>query len=81
MQNFEVRAHTRFYIRYHIVWIVKKRKKILVGDELEKRLVEILCEIGIFYEMRVVEVVLAGDHFHLFCETYPRISPALSAFA
>jgi putative transposase len=76
MPKFEVASHTRYFIRYHIVWIVKRRRLVLVGSKLVKRLVEILVEIGDSYEMPVVEVGSDGDHLHLFCQTLPRVSSA-----
>ena len=32
MEHYRRTAHTRFDIKYHLVWITKYRKKILKGD-------------------------------------------------
>jgi len=76
MPVYHVASHCRYYIKYHIVWIVKYRKELLVTDSVVKRLIELLHTIGESYELRVEEIGADGDHLHLFCWGLPKISPA-----
>lgn len=57
-------------MRYHIVWIVKRRRKILI-DGREHHLVGILREIGELYEMEIEEIGVDEDHVHVFCKGMP----------
>ena len=74
--NYQVAAHTRFFVRYHVVWIVRRRRQILANKEIVQRLTEILKQIGEQYEIRIIEIGADQDHLHLFCETMPEKSPA-----
>lgn len=76
MPSYQVAAHCRYYIRYHLVWIVKRREPLLVSDSIRRRLVELLSEIGKMYELPVEEIGVDGDHLHLFCQGLPRLAPA-----
>jgi len=74
--NYQTAAHTRYFIRYHVVWIVKRRREILTNNEIVKKLVDVLRQIGLQYEITIIEVGADKDHLHLFCETLPEKSPA-----
>jgi putative transposase len=71
-RKYEVSAHCRFYIKYHIVWIVKRRRQLLII----RRLVEILKQIGDDNELFVEEIGCDEDHLHLFCQAYLDIKPS-----
>lgn len=63
-------AHTKHKLRYHIVWIPKYRKRVLIG-KLAQRLRELLyqaCEVNgwCIEELSVVE-----DHIHLLIQAKP----------
>jgi putative transposase len=74
-RKYEVKSHCRFYIKYHLVWIVKKRRQLLTDVVVVNRLVEILKQIGDENELPLEEVGCDGDHLHLFCQAYPDIKP------
>lgn len=76
MANYTTASHSRYYIRYHIVWIVKYRKELLIEDPIVKRTVEILYDIGEKYELSVEEVGTDEDHLHLFCRGLQTVTPA-----
>lgn len=76
MTQYQVVAHCRYYLKYHIVWIVKYRKELLVSDVVVKRLVELLYAIGKSYEFEVEEIGCDRDHLHLFCQGLARTAPA-----
>ena len=83
--------HSAYIINYHMVWIPRYRKEVLVRP-VEARLKELLAEIATQYgfEILAVEVtpVLAAhevrlrrcasvpDHVHLFVSAPPKFAPA-----
>ena len=66
-------AHAVYDTQYHLVWTPKYRKAILEG-RLAQRMVEVLGEIGLAYDIAILEMAVAGDHVHLFCSFPPRLS-------
>ncbi len=75
-KRYEVSAHARYNMSYHIVWIVKYRHEVLEDEQVKKKLTEVIFEIGRNYEMPVEELGTDGDHLHLFVKAYPNILPA-----
>ena len=76
--------HSAYIINYHMVWIPRFRKEVLVRP-VEARLKELLAEIATQYgfEILAVEVTPAlatgasvPDHVHLFVSAPPNFSPA-----
>ena len=76
MAKIESGAHTRFYIRYHFVWIVKYRKNLLFRPELAKTVKEALQGIAERYEFCLDTFGTDGNHIHVFAGAYPRYAPA-----
>lgn len=68
--------HFKHNINYHIVWIPKYRKKILVGKiaEFLKELIQEQCQV-IGVECLALEVM--PDHIHLFVSALPTHTPYL----
>lgn len=67
-------SHCKHNINYHIVWIPKYRKKILIGNVvpfLKKIIGEQCIELGL--EMLALEVM--PDHIHLFVSATPTHLP------
>ena len=67
--------HSAYVINYHLVWIPRYRKKVLVGP-VEVRLKELLAEIATQYEFEILAVEVMPDHVHLFVSAPPKFSPA-----
>ena len=65
-------------VAYHLVWIPKYRRRVLVGDvQVEtKRLIAECCE---RQGLTLVAVETDEDHIHVFVSAPPRFSPALIA--
>lgn len=63
-----------YNINYHIVFSTKYRRKVL-NDKIEKRLKEILINVGKVkgFEIAEIEVGLQ-DHVHVFVSAIPKIS-------
>ena len=61
-----------FYsIQYHIVWCVKYRRRVLLG-EVEKDLKRSMIEIAGNYGVTIVEMETDQDHIHLLVECTPQ---------
>ncbi len=67
--------HSAYIINYHLVWIPRYRKKVLVGP-VEARLKELLAEIATQYGFEILAVEVMPDHVHLFVSAPPKFSPA-----
>jgi putative transposase len=67
--------HSAYVINYHLVWIPRYRKKVLVGP-VEARLKELLAEIAIQYGFEILAVEVMPDHVHVFVSAAPKFAPA-----
>ena len=67
--------HSAYVINYHLVWIPRYRKKVLVGP-VEAKLKGLLAEIAIQYGFEILAVEVMPDHVHLFVSAPPKFSPA-----
>ena len=68
-RDFKSLAHTRWDCKYHIVFIPKRRRKLIYG-ELRRGLGEILHELAQRKECRIEEGHLMADHVHI-CISIP----------
>lgn len=64
-----------YNINYHLVWIPKYRKKILVG-QIKADLEVAIHEIAEKLEIKIEGMEVMPDHIHLFVSAPPRYSPA-----
>jgi len=60
-----------YSIQYHIVWCVKYRRRVLLG-EVEKDLKKAMIEIAGNYGVTIVEVETGQDYIHLLVECTPQ---------
>lgn len=65
----------------HLVWIPKRRRKVLIGD-VKTRLIQIFQEWAIEKEWAIRALEVAPDHIHLFVEVHPTdaINQVVKAF-
>ena len=73
MQRYRKTSHSVYDIKYHLVWITKYRKKVLVG-ELAKRVREILRQICKTNDVEILSGHISKDHVHMFVSVPPHIS-------
>lgn len=66
-------SHTTWECKYHVVWIPKYRKKTVFGD-LRKHLGEILRELALQKECKVIEGHLMSDDVHILLSIPPKYS-------
>ena len=62
-----------YFIQYHIVWCVKYRQKVLLGD-IDKKLKEILNQIATDNGFTISEIESDCDHVHLLIDCNPQHS-------
>ena len=73
MKDYKSLSHTRWDCKYHIVFIPKKRKKVIYGD-LRKYLGEILHELAKQKGIEILEGHLMRDHVHICLSILPKFS-------
>ncbi len=73
MEYYRRTAHTRFDIKFHLVWITKYRKKLLRGD-VGLRLRQIVRTICTELEVEILKGHVSVDHVHLFVSCPPHVS-------
>jgi putative transposase len=54
-------------IRYHVIWIPRRRRKVLVG-EVAKRLIVLLREKAAEIDVKMMHTAVEPDHIHLFLD-------------
>ena len=75
MNDYESLRHTRWECKYHVVFIPKRRRKLLYG-QLRKELGPVLRGLALQKESRVEEGHLRRDHVHMLMSIPPKYSVA-----
>lgn len=60
-----------YSIQYHIVWCVKYRHEVLIG-EIKESLYNIICKISDDNNVEIVELSINKDHVHLLISCSPQ---------
>jgi len=71
-------AHSRYDLKYHLVWITKYRRSFLEG-QMEIRLRQILTDISSEYDFHIIAQEIMPDHIHMLIEAPPKYPPATIA--
>jgi len=69
---YDTGSHTKFYHRYHVVWITKYRYKVLRG-EVRFRIREIIRQTCAELGVKIEKGVLSTDHVHMFLSIPPHL--------
>ena len=69
------RAHTKHRLQYHLVWIPKYRKRVLLG-KVAIRLKHLLYEAARVNRWSIRELSIQRDHVHMLLQIGPGISVA-----
>lgn len=72
-QNYKSKNHSKFCITYHINFVCKYRKKLLIkySDDIK----QILFDISKNYDFTIKEMETDKDHIHMMIESVPKLSP------
>ena len=73
MKDYKSLSHTRWDCKYHVVFIPKKRKKVIYGS-LRKYLGELLHELAKQKGLEILEGHLMKDHVHMCLVVPPKIA-------
>ena len=73
MKDYQSLCHTKWDCKYHVVFIPKRRKKMIFGA-IRKHLGEILRELAVQKECQIVEGHLMSDHVHICISIPPKHS-------
>ena len=73
MQHYRKTSHTTYDCKYHIVWVTKYRKKVLVG-ETSLRLRDLLRGICKENEVEIVRGHVSRDHVDIFVSVPPHLA-------
>lgn len=71
MKNYKSLKHSRWYCKYHVVWIPKCRKKVIYG-QLRKELGPILHGLAGQRESVIEEGHMMPDHVHMLISIPPK---------
>jgi putative transposase len=66
-------------LRYHFVWIPRRRRKVLLGPVAE-RLEQLLVAKAAELDLDILRLAIQPDHIHLFIAAPPVFSPAQIVF-
>ena len=66
--------HAVYDLKYHFVWVPKYRKMIL-REDISKRVEEVFREIAKAYEFDIERMAVVEDHVHIFLGAPPKYSP------
>ena len=73
MQNYRKTSHSTYDCKYHIVWITKYRKRVLVGV-IAERIRDLLRGICKEHEVEIIKGHISQDHVHLFVSVPPHLA-------
>ena len=73
MEHYRKSSHTTYDIKFHLVWITKYRKTILIG-EIAKRARELIREVCRTWDVEIIRGHVSKDHVHIFVSVPPHIS-------
>ncbi len=73
MHEYRRKNYSVSLVNYHLVWIPKRGKKVLVG-EVEKRLRQIIWEVCQENDWHVLALEIMPDHLHLFVNAFSDVS-------
>lgn len=65
--------HSKFILRYHIIFICKYRKNLMIqyGEFVKGTMVSISQK----YDFEILEIEVDKKHIHLLVESEPKVSP------
>ena len=72
-KNYKSKNHSKFILTYHIIFVCKYRKKLLInyGEDVK----QIMYDISKRYDFDIKEMEVDKNHIHIMIESVPKISP------
>ena len=72
-KNYQSLHHSKFILVYHIIFVCKYRKKLLI--KYGKDIKQIMFDISKKYDFDIKEMEVDKDHIHMMINSVPKISP------
>ena len=73
MSRYQSLSHSKFRIRYHLIFSTKYRRRCLFG--IEESAKQVFREIGDMSEFDIIEIGVDTDHVHLVVSSKPTLAP------
>lgn len=73
MSRYQSLNHSKFRIRYHLIFSTKYRRDCLIG--IEDSVIQVFHDIGDMSEFDVIEVGVDTNHVHLVVSSKPTLAP------
>lgn len=73
MSRYKSLNHSKFRIRYHLIFSTKYRRDYLIG--IEQSVKQVFLDIGDMSEFDVVEIGVDTNHVHLVVSSKPTLAP------
>ena len=73
MENYRKTSHSIYDIKYHIVWITKYRKPVMVG-KIKTRLRDMLRQVCLQNDVQILKGHVSKDHVHMLVSVPPNLS-------
>ena len=73
MEKYRKTSHSVYDLKYHLVWITKYRKPVLVGP-IAERTRELIRQICKQQDIEIITGHVGKDHVHLFVSIPPHVS-------
>lgn len=72
-KNYKSKNHSKFILTYHIIFVCKYRKKLLIkyGEDVK----QIMYDISKRYDFDIKEMGVDKDHIHMMISSVPKIFP------
>ena len=72
-KNYKSKNHSKFILTYHIIFVCKYRKKLLIkyGEDVK----QIMYDISKKYDFDIKEMEVDKNHIHMMISSVPKISP------
>lgn len=70
--DYRSKNHSKFLLIYHIIFVCKYRKKLLIFNE--KIIKELFIEISKSHDFNILEMECDKDHVHILIESEPKVS-------
>ena len=71
--NYKSKNHSKFILTYHIIFVCKYRKKLLINYREDVK--QIMYDISKRYDSDIKEMEVDKDHIHMMISSVPKISP------
>ena len=74
MKSYRKATGSIFRLNYHIVLVVKYRRKIFVNNKIREKVKQIIEDISSSYDIIIINQESSLDHIHLLIDSTPKIN-------